>query len=561
MSPIAATLANTPTSPRPWMQTAALVACATLLFVPFVIFVVNQGSYLQTGHEALAYRYFFQYRLAGGEAGVLWSPQGWATAALQRMIFTLQALFIAPEAQLRQSIELFGALTTAGQSGLGVLLLAVAFRDRSLHVIEKAAIALALLIPLLCTPLGNYYWMLPDYYQLNMVLLAALVYCFSKAEGLATAQRWLTGAGLLGVYFGVVVANKVSLALPCLIPLIPIVFGTRPWKRVVGVLFACFGGALVGVILTVLVLYVPRWSLVGAAIGPWLAYVRAPGGDVALSAAFVETYLIPNNFHVLGLLCVATSLAVLALLWAFLGWRSIPLRQSVALTVLALAAPLPLVALSSGTTVFEIFLTLSAITMAQIALLASLRKGARTGWALGRAVAAAFVVFCGVVTIQVSPWLRMADTATRSGRRVEITWSLHRALRESLRPIVFITPNNDYRFFTVEEALLRGFSDFPTWSISTGQQGIDRIYQSRLSFRESGSSSNHPSAQYPSDAVLVWVDLIHPDYKRLPEQFPSLADAISRPGVSCRETPDPYDRYRRLTICTPAPARETFVAW
>jgi hypothetical protein len=51
--------------------------------------------------------------------------------------------------------------------------------------------------------------------------------------------------------------------------------------------------------------------------------------------------------------------------------------------------------------------------------------------------------------------------------------------------------------------------------------------------------------------VLAWVDVVHPAYQLLPMQFPALAQAIARPGVSCRETLDPYDRYRRLTVCMP----------
>lgn len=221
---------TTVTVRRSWAEAAAFVVCGTLLFAPFIVFVINGGSYLQSGHESLAYRYFFPYRLTMGEEGVLWVPQGWATVILQRVIFAVQGYFVSPEVELRQSMELFGALTTAVQSALGLAVLGVAFWDRSLPWIQKAAVAMALLIPVYCTmTAGPYYWMLPDYYQLNVVLAAGLAYLFFKSERLVDGKSWITGAALLGAFLGVVVANKISLAIPCMVPLIPVVLSRASW--------------------------------------------------------------------------------------------------------------------------------------------------------------------------------------------------------------------------------------------------------------------------------------------------------------------------------------------
>jgi hypothetical protein len=542
------------------VQAAFLVGCATLLFVPFVIFVVNQGSYLQTGHEALAYRYFFLYRLASGEQGVLWTPQGWATAILQRVIFSVQGLLVSPEAALRESMELFGAMTTVVQSALGLALLRVAFWDRSLHWIQKTSVPMALLVPVYCTrTAGSYYWMLPDYYQLNVVLLAGVVYLSFKSERLVDGKSWIAGALLLGAFLGVVVANKVSLAIPCMLPLIPAVLGSGSSRRAAQVVLISAASAIGSFIATWLLMYAPHWSIMIRGVEPWFQYLQGVRDDVQWSADFVQQSLRPYNYDIMGLLYVATWLVVVVLLWSFLGWRSKWLQMSVAFVMLGALTLLPLTVRLSGTTLYEIFLTLTAVTAAQVGLLSHRDEAGRAGRRTFALVVLAFFVACGIQSIRTSPWRAYVDTVKQSRNRAELVWSLHRIMLASRQPIIFITPNNDYRFFTVEEAFLRGFANFPTWAISSGQEGVDRIYKGRLSFRELGGH-NKPWAPYPSDAILVWADFIHPGYRLLPEQFPTLAEAISRPGVACRQVPDPYDQYRRLTMCTPATAREASVA-
>jgi hypothetical protein len=557
MTSLATMSAPTWTPPRTWTLAAAFLVCGTLLFVPLIIFLMNEGSYLQTAHESLAYRYFFPYRLASGEQAALWTPQGWTTAILQRVIFLIEGFFVSPESALRESMELFGALTTAVQAVLGLALLGVAFWDRALDWIQKASVAMALLIPVYCTAnVGWQYWMLPDYYQLNVVLLAGLAYASFKSDCLVDGKSWITRAILLGTFLGVVVANKVSLAIACMVPLIPVVIGRGSWRRTALVLVISGASAIGAVLATWLLMYAPRWSTISRGLELWFQYAQAPGGDVHWSTDFVQQSLRPYNYDVMALLYVAVWLGVAVLLWSSLGWRSRWLGVSAALILLAAVAPLPVLVRLSGTTLYEIFLTLTTVTAVQLGLLGHLDKVGRAGRRVLALAVLAFFVACGIQPIRTfANWRPWIEHVKQSRNRAELVWSLQRAMQAPQRPIIFITPNNDYRFATVEEALLRGFSDFPTWSISTGQQGIDRIYRTGLTFRELGSALNHPSAPYPSDAMLVWVDVIRPDYKLLPDQFPTLADAISRPGVSCQQTPDPYDPYHRLTICTPAPAR------
>lgn len=289
----------------------------------------------------------------------------------------------------------------------------------------------------------------------------------------------------------------------------------------------------------------------------WFLYVQAPVGDVQWSTDFVQQSLRPYNYDVMAVLYIAASVGVLVLLWTCLGWRSRWFRMSAALVLLGCVTPLPTAVRLSGTTLFEIFLALTTVTAAQVGLLGHYSEAGPAGQRVFRLAAVAFFAACSIQPIRTGPWAPYLAKVAQSRIRADFVWRLHQIMRARGLPIIFITPDNDYRFFTVEEALLRGFSDFPTWSISTGQQGINRMYKAGLSFRESGNAFSHPASPYPTDAVLVWVDVVHPDYKVLPDQFPALSDAVSRAGVACQQAPDPYDRYRRLTICTPAPERKT----
>jgi hypothetical protein len=530
----------------------AFVVCGALLMAPLAIFVVGGGSYLQTAHESLAYRYFFAYRMASAEDGLFWIPQGWVTAVLQRLVFGAEGIFVSPQGSLRLSMELFGILTTAVQTVLAVVLMGAVIRDRRLHWMEKAAVAMALLVPLYCTATaGPYYWLLPDYYHLNIVLLAAIVFLSFKSQRLAATSSWISGAIVLGAFAGVVIANKVSLAIPCLIPLIPVLLGSISWRRTIGFLLVCGVSAIIAFVASWVLVYAPRWTIMQGGVESWLQYVRAPGSDVQWSADLVRQSLAPYNYDAMALLYVALWLAVLVILGTSLGWRAESVRVSAALALLGIMTPLPLVVRLSGTTLFEVFLTLTAVTAVQLGLLRHSVDASPAIRRVATGTVVALLVVCCLQPVRTKPWRWVMERAKQSGDRAQLVWGLHDAMRASRRPVVFVTPDNDYRFFTVEEALLRGFSDFPSWLVSTGQSGIDRLYGAPLQFRVSGSPLEHPSRPYPTDAVLAWVDVVHPDYQLLPMQYPALAEATARPGVNCREALDPYDRYRRITVCTP----------
>jgi hypothetical protein len=79
-----------------------------------------------------------------------------------------------------------------------------------------------------------------------------------------------------------------------------------------------------------------------------------------------------------------------------------------------------------------------------------------------------------------------------------------------------------------------GFSDFPTWAVSTGQSGIDKFYPAGLQFGVLGSAPAHPNVPYPDRIAIMSHDVAHPDWTPLVDQYFLLKQTVSRPGLRRR---------------------------
>jgi hypothetical protein len=115
---------------------------------------------------------------------------------------------------------------------------------------------------------------------------------------------------------------------------------------------------------------------------------------------------------------------------------------------------------------------------------------------------------------------------------------MHEAM-DARRPIIAVVPANDWSYGGPLILMLKGLSDFPSWSIPSDRKlpiGID------LTFRtEQGNVS--PSVPYPQNATIVWED--PPKREPLLKTYAALREAV---GVrNCRFV----DVEWRLWICTP----------
>src|SRR5207245_236972 len=107
------------------------------------------------------------------------------------------------------------------------------------------------------------------------------------------------------------------------------------------------------------------------------------------------------------------------------------------------------------------------------------------------------------------PALLPVDTLRTSS---ETAWSIHSWLASLKRPVLVYLPDNRYAGGTVEEALLKGMSDLPTWNITTGQTLLDTLAP--------GYSFHQQLLEIPADAAVMWLDI--PGESPLSDRTPAL---------------------------------------
>ena len=167
----------------------------------------------------------------------------------------------------------------------------------------------------------------------------------------------------------------------------------------------------------------------------------------------------------------------------------------------------------AGTTVFEAGLFLSA---SAALLLAASDRGRRSRLALAG--------FCGVLLAWscASACRWYPSRAALAGLREtgEHAWDLRRRLNALGLPVVVYLPDNSYTTGSVEEALLKGFSDTPSWNITGGYRLLSRFAPGERFVQQFSSVA--------PGQVLVWADM--DGRPRLEETSPGLGALLRLPG-------------------------------
>lgn len=513
----------------PWMF--AVVLALGFMF-PVVASLWIGASPLTIANESIAYRFLFSERLLNGEGASVWVLAGFLTTAIQTSLLAAINLAIpsSPEAlatRLDVYAYLFTGLVTVG----GVALLLGTARARVHPLIRLALVGLAALGPLYLTrATGFYYFTLPDYYHLNVLLSVALVVCFQliwfkEAPADSPATGWVTVV-LISLLIGAAAANKITL-----LPLggtVVVAMLLQPPVRP----FRLAGQAVVtGTLVAAGFLFVVWWFYLfkaGAVLdmfGAWSRYVSDPGGESDFWQKFRQ-YLVSSSYgFIIGIYLVSwgvgavfglqvrgrrpvTSLVLLVILLAGVTWAYFVYKRP------------------AGTTFFEAISALLALAACSLTLAAHHRAG--------RVAIAAISLICTVYGAQSFNWQRNLETLRESGPWADNMWKLHTELVRFAegRPLIVVHPQNHYGYGGVAEFLIKGTADVPTWNISAHGEPILHRYLPAATFRhEYGGTS--PNIAYPPGAVVFWVD--RPEFKPMTELFPGLALAVNRPDVIRRE--------------------------
>jgi hypothetical protein len=508
-----------------------LASALTLAFsFPFLATIWYRGDPLILANETVAYRFFFAERLLHGEGASIWVLAGFLTTAVQTAWLAVINLFCAPSPEtlsLRLHLFAYGFSFFVAAAGGAIFFRAAA--NRRLAFAELLLLSIPALGPAYLTRIiGFYYYYLPDYYHLNVLLTVAAVWIFLLLwTDARSSARPLRQVFFLGLFVGLMGGNKITMFVIGA-PLLAFAGLESPlsWARLaVRTLLGALGVAL-GFLFVIWWFYLFKFSAVREMFSAWSATVRNPGGEVDFWTVEFRNYLTSYSYGYIifiYLLIIFTT--------AFLAFRDMT-RRSLAVSLVGLlfvggvAWCYFVFKRPAGSTLFEGSVALLGLSAMALAICARQRAG--------RWLIAAILVASTGYAVDTFAWNRSLKTLRSSRSWGQIMWRLQSELLSFAngRKIVVILPNNDHTYYGVTELLLKGGSDMPTWKISEhGRPFIER-YAPHMSFR-SEAGGVPPNDPYSDDSILFWVDL--PRFPPLTEAYPRLRVASERPNGQHKE--------------------------
>jgi hypothetical protein len=498
--------------------------------LPLALGVWYRADPLTIANESLAYRFLFSERLLNGEGSSVWVLAGFLTTAIQTSLLKLINMFSGlPLGDLKDRTHWFSLLFTGGVVAAGIAVFLAASFQRSLRLVDLILLGIIGLGPLYLTrTIGFYYYSLPDYYHLNVLLALVAVWLFQLAwhdRGTTTVDTHLPlKIFLAGLFTGFVCANKVTMAIiavPLLIALL-IRDNQKPVRVLCDALLA-FAAAILGFLFVIWWFYLFKSSAVRGMFAAWIATIRNPGGESSFWSSDFRNYLTSYSYgYVIAFYLISLAAA------GFIAIRS-PRRSYLTFALLGalllggVAWTYFVIKRPAGTTFFEGAVALLGLSCIALTIVSRLRLGGLLIWILTIAwtcyATGTFQLRSSVATLVASrPW---ADDM----------WRMHSELLQFSKghEIIVIHPNNSYGYGGVEEFLLKGTADVPTWYFFSGHgQPILARYAPGMSFRhEYGGPA--PNSFYPENAVVFWVD--RPEFPALIERYSLLKTAYLRPDV------------------------------
>lgn len=502
----------------------ALVVCALLFCVPFLLCVVLDAGFLDLANEPLAYRFFYSERIFAGETIVV--GVGYLISVLHHAVYGVLHMFPAiANRSLERSLDLFALATNGILSAALCAILYFASRSRRLRIGELALLALVALVPVYGTRrLGFDYALMADYQFLNIVLCVAALLLFQlywRREGKMSTRLEVV---LLGAFVGMAAANKITMLVVAGMVLVPAVAfaGVSRREFALRTLLALTG--LFGAFIAVHVIsYLGNLRALFSAARIWWSFVSNPGGEPNFWESIFGNILLRESYGDILLFSFLVSIMVFALV---LKERNPGATKvlTIVYCYLGLAACLFFIfKRPARATLFESAIFIFTLSAALLTVVLHLK--------VIRFLVAASCVFWAVYSISTFEFVDNFRLIAGSQARAKLKWHVFEETQRLAagRPIEVIIPDNSFHHEGVFELLLKAASAFPTWYITTGQQTIIDRYAPGMTFRHNYSGIT-PNAPYGTNRVLVWFDL--PEIPPLTTRYAELAKAVEEPGVT-----------------------------
>jgi hypothetical protein len=526
---------------------AALAVLTSLLYaLPLLIMLAYGVSPVSVVTESLGYRYFNSLRLLEGERGLIFIVQGQTPGLVQHLISLAMSAAGLPIESLRPRLDLFSYSFSFLNAALMAWVICAALMGSTLRGSDKLLIVTSALAGGFVSRSAISASMTPDYYAVESTMSTLGLWLFLRQVRAPAATVSLRTIALYGVLAGLMAGTKINLFWIGLVAALPAVLGPSfsPVRTIArGVLL---GAVAVAVFMLVTVaFYLFDLRLMPEFLARWLELVRNPA-TLSQEERFWTSLFFPGSpganpgadYGYARILFVAWLAALLGSLIAELRRsprRPEPLLIILGVTLFGLWQVIGLVVRPAGTTLFEVGLYAVASGAAVIALLSHGRVQRWLAYGFAGVILLQTIV-SGVLNVPVlipGPTLRQSS---------DVVWDVHTWLRTLDRDVLVFLPDNRYAGGTVEESLLKGMSDLPTWNITAGKVLLARLAP-RFTFSQSWQEVR------PGGAVM-WLD--SPEAPDLAVETPGLRSLLADPTTACRHWAlDTYPWWRHTVhACT-----------
>lgn len=517
------------------------VVAGLLLFLPFYLFW-NEVSLVAIANESLSYRYFYSLRLLEGDGAGLVFPQGHGLTTFHHLVnLFLTFVLQIPMSELSARLEIFGYATLMTNTLLLAFLVFLIASSRRMEAHIKLMLYTLLLSFPYMSRSGISAFFAPDAYALEAVLTGYSVYAFVHLSNSFADRAEVRVPLSIGILAGLMMTTKISMIPTAVFPMLAVAASLAGLHSRLIKAFLFFGAATIATVGVVLsAFYVFRFGDAYRSLKLWATFVGNPGSEPGFWDHLLRPWLIDSTSsgaaYGYALIAIPGCIGIILASLVF----TLRYRGSFA-NVLIVSTPLATSLLSlyflyhrpAGTTLWEISLH---ITAAAVIAIVALRFNPER-----RALAYVFLV----LLIPLTAWSAITNSRLiididRFRASSQAVWEIHEQVR--LHPkILVVIPDNDHTTGTVEEGLMKGISDFPTWRISSGQGLLTRTAPN-VRFTQNGSVLT-------ADHAVMWIDVAG---------GPFLADTMRPLGLrleavkgQCQfwqlET-QPWWR-RRVTIC------------
>jgi hypothetical protein len=501
------------------------IVVSSMAFFPVALFFFTGSDFSGIASEFIAYRFFYSMRLYAGPDPTAWLPQGQLITSIQHAInyFLLPTIDGSPD-NLRAMLNDFAYCTLIVVDCVIVTLFYLAARSRSFLWRDRVTLAIIVFAPLY-SGAGGPKPLYPDYYFLNIALMAAATFLFQLQWRTEETGHPRLRALAAGVFVGLLAANKVSMTVMGA-PLVAAILFSQPFRpsRVLQCVALSALGAATTFAITFFAAGLFRVDWLRSMWRPWLAFIANPGGDEGFSSQAFR-YLASGYGVMVAWWLVAFALAVAS---SRSEWST---RKNVVLATIvagSLACGFFIWKRPAVTTLGESCSQLLAFGAMCITMVR--RRG------VGTAATVTLAVFLCGAAIAERPGKWIFHWSTTSRAIADEQWEFFARAVGPPAPsgVRYFIPDNRYGLFgDVFVILLKGASDFPTWNISTNGQWILDRYAPGLKF----VTDLNPNRTSLDHARLVWFDA--PRLTKIPAHYPELAAAINKPEVTVHDVPLP----------------------